>query len=96
VDAGRSWLPPEEGFPSCSSGMAQEERLEEYSVPGKSWTVTGIGRRRNKDDPLCKRVPAQKKKTGVRDKLRMLMEKEPRKQEQTRRGVVSARNATVA
>jgi hypothetical protein len=39
--------------------MTQEKRLQEYSDPGQLWTAAGIGRRRNKGEPPCKRYTAK-------------------------------------
>jgi hypothetical protein len=44
TDKRRLWIPEvgcrlQEGVPSCSSGTAQEKRLQENSDPGKLWTA---------------------------------------------------------
>jgi hypothetical protein len=44
----------QEGISPCSSGMAQEKRVEEYSVPRKLWTTAEIGPCQNKDDSVQK------------------------------------------
>jgi hypothetical protein len=60
------WIPEEvgsrlrEGVPSCSSGTAQEKRLQENWDSGKFVTAKGVGRCRQEDDPPCRSGMTQK------------------------------------
>jgi hypothetical protein len=67
--------------------MAQEERLQENSDPGKLCTAEGIGRRQ-KDDPQCRSGTAQRElRPGA------MLKKKAGKDERRRIDAGKARNA---